>query len=146
MTGWEILNIDNDVTMSLYTSIFEQVKAKLPGNSDAEKYGSYQQGVANFSIGKVGIVEVYDYLRDLPADTKWKNGKIPSPVVFLSATKHYSFPKSLSILGFGEGGIKPVFVDLDTRMDTNVLDQKLNECLENHVPVMVVGGIVGTTE
>lgn len=146
LTGWEILNIDNDVTMSLYSSIFEKVKIKLPGENDAEKYGNYQQGVANFSIGKVGIVDMYDYLRDLPADPKWPNGKIPSPVVFLSATKHYSFPKSLSILGFGEGGVKTVFVDLDTRMEIKELDARLAECLENHVPVMVVAGICGTTE
>jgi len=43
---------------------------------------------------------VYDYLREI-GDEKWVNGIIPSPVVILSATKHYSFPKSLSILGFG---------------------------------------------
>lgn len=147
LTGWEILNIDNDVTMSLYSSIFETLKVKLPGDDDAAKYSSYQQGVANFSLGKVGIVEVYDYLRDFPeVDPKWKNGKIPSPVVFLPATKHYSFPKSLSILGFGEGGIKPVFVDLDTRMDMKKLDEHLTKCLENHIPVMVVGGVCGTTE
>ena len=31
-------------------------------------------------------------------------------------------------------------------MDTTKLEQRLNQCAENHIPVLVVVGIVGSTE
>ncbi len=45
---------------------------------------------------------MYDFLRQV-GDEKWVDGIVPPPVVLLSSTKHYSFPKSMSILGLGEG-------------------------------------------
>ena len=50
------------------------------------------------------------------------------------------------MLGVGEGSIEKIEVDLDTRMDTTKLEQRLNQCAENHIPVLVVVGIVGSTE
>ena len=37
-------------------------------------------------------------------------------------------------------------MDLDSRINITELEKKLNECLENKVPVLVVAGLVGTTE
>lgn len=59
----------------------------------------------SFSLGKVGLFKIYGYLQALGKDNeKWKvNGEceIPSPILIVSGAKHYSIPKSLSVLGFG---------------------------------------------
>ena len=39
-----------------------------------------------------------------------------------------------------------VHVDLNTRVDTIALEEKLNECVEKHIPVLAVVGVAGSTE
>lgn len=92
---------------------------------------------------------MYDWLREIRAEenaTYWPNGVIPSPVLLCSATKHYSIPKGLSLLGFGENNAQKIEVDKDSRMSTEKLRAKLNSLLESKTPVLVVAAIVGTTE
>lgn len=92
---------------------------------------------------------MYDWLRKIlkkENGTYWPDGEIPSPVLLCSATKHYSIPKGLSLLGFGEDNVHPIQVDKNSRMSTEKLRLKLTECLNTKTPVLVVTGIVGTTE
>lgn len=82
----------------------------------------------------------------LSPDPLWPNNRVPSLRSFYSATGHYSMPKAVSLLGMGEANLQKIEVDLDTRIDTVKLEAKLNECLAKHIPVLVVVGIVGSTE
>ena len=54
LTAWELFNIDNDETMNLYDRLFE----KIGGD-----YGVYQDGVSQFTVGKAGLIKIYDWLR-----------------------------------------------------------------------------------
>ena len=166
LTAWELLNIDNDCVMKLYEDawlIYESSSNPKPSYSD------YQNAVAKYSIGKAGIVSIFKWLRKIAK----KNGEniwidedgdysIPSPCVLASAAKHYSIPKSLSVLGFGEGGvgkddflgIETVQTDVDGRMriypahenDTECLVAKLQHCVDKHIPILAAISIAGTTE
>lgn len=65
---------------------------------------------------------------------------------FVSATKHYSWPKGGAISGIGSGNFIDVDVDEDARMDTDDLEDRLNECLKSETPVFGVVAIIGSTE
>lgn len=97
------MNISNDETMELYDRAFKKIYG-----ADAEKpenYTVYQNGVAKFSVGKIGLISMYEDLADINVSNpvpEWSSLKrIPKPKIFVSATAHYSIHKSLSILGLG---------------------------------------------
>ena len=69
-----------------------------------------------------------------------------SPILICSAAKHYSIPKGISLLGFGDDQVHTIQVDKESRMNITSLRAKLQSCVDNKVPVLVVAGIVGTTE
>lgn len=123
LNAWEIMNISNEETMNLYDRVFKKIYG-----ADADKpenYSVYQNGVAAFSVGKVGLMEMYEDLADINAEhplPEWACLKrLPKPKVFVSATAHYSIHKSLSILGLGEQAVEKVIVDLDSRVDISAL-------------------------
>lgn len=92
---------------------------------------------------------MYDWLSEInhaKPEPAWVNHKVPKHKSFVSATGHYSIRKGASILGLGEGSVEKVIVDLDSRICIEALTIKLNECLTKKIPVLVVAGIVGTTE
>ena len=143
------MNVRNDDALTLFTELFKKV---YPSEENAEEnYAKYQSELGQFTIGKAGIPDMYNWLEDineLNPDEKWagNKGRVPKPKVFVAASVHYSIAKSLSILGFGEAAVEKVPVDKDTRLCMNELRNKLQHCLDNHIPVLAVAGIVGTTE
>lgn len=131
--------------MLLYDRAFKTV---YPGEADPNSYKIFQDGVAAFSVGKVGLIDIYGWLSEINfahPEPEWK-GRVPTVRIFASATYHYSFKKSASILGLGEKAAEKIVVDLDSRLSIPALTKKLNDCLHNKIPVLVVVGIVGTTE
>ncbi len=107
-------------------------KTIYPKNQQNEKnFAIYQDGVSKHSIGKRGFFYLYQQLILLNNSNpipEW-NGIVPDFKVFVSATAHYSIRKSLSILGFGEGAVEPIVVDLDSRVCVDALKAKLQKCL-----------------
>jgi hypothetical protein len=147
LTAWELVNISNEDTMHLYDLAFQTLYKDH--TEDPKNYSQYQDGVSKYSIGKVGLIDMYDWLSDIDhvhPQAEWKHHKIPRHKSFVSATAHYSLRKSASILGLGESSVEKVVVDLDSRVCVAALKKRLNDCLKEKVPVLVVVGIVGTTE
>lgn len=148
LNAWEIMNVSNEETMKLYDRAYKMLYGAE--SEKPENYTIYQNGVAQYSIGKVGLIEMYEDLADINALhplPEWTNLKrLPKPKIFVSATAHYSIHKSLSILGLGEKAVEKVVVDLDSRVNIEALKKKLDECLAKKIPVLGVVGIVGTTE
>src|SRR5207245_10530046 len=69
-----------------------------------------------------------------------------APVVFAPATRHYSWPKAMTLLGLGQNSLKSIPVDLQARMDVGELKKKLDECLDEKQPVIAVVAVIGSTE
>ena len=63
-----------------------------------------------------------------------------------SATRHYSWPKGAAILGIGANNMVSIPVTIRARMDLDQLRYSLGLCLRDHIPVMNVVAIIGTTE
>lgn len=68
------------------------------------------------------------------------------PVLFVPASKHYSWPKAMHHLGLGESNLKYIELDEKGRLDVENLKRKIFACLKEKVPILGVVAVVGTTE
>ncbi|KAF2070841.1 hypothetical protein CYY_007845 [Polysphondylium violaceum] len=72
--------------------------------------------------------------------------ELNDPVLFASASGHYSLPKAAALLGLGSDSLKLIPVDLHTRMDTTNLRAQLQACISHHIPIINVTCVQGSTE
>jgi len=75
-----------------------------------------------------------------------KQYNVKPPVVLISYTNHYSWPKSAAVLGIGSENLIHVPVDNNARMDIDELDKCLAKCLGEGRTVYSVVAIIGSTE
>ncbi|KAJ7784620.1 PLP-dependent transferase [Mycena metata] len=68
------------------------------------------------------------------------------PRYYISGTKHYSWPKGAAIAGLGSEQMMDVPIDIDAHIDTKILRERLQECLDQQFPVFAVVAIIGSTE
>lgn len=73
-------------------------------------------------------------------------GDMPTPVLMAPATAHYSWPKSMALLGLGTESRVVIPVDADGRMLMPALRAALDRCLDEGRPVMQVTAVIGSTE
>ena len=67
------------------------------------------------------------------------------PVVLAPATAHYSWSKGMKLLGLGRAQLRAV-PQHDMRMDAAALAEMLDDCARRRQPVLMVVGVLGTTE
>jgi glutamate/tyrosine decarboxylase-like PLP-dependent enzyme len=125
---WEILNLPIDEVVALPYRIRDQY------GIDLKVVHKALQGYALQNIGLVAFQR--RFLRDVPRE----------PVVLVPSTRHYSRDKAGTLLGLGQDSIVKVPVDLDARMSTDALEQRLNACLAEERPVLAVVAVIGTTQ
>lgn len=128
LDAWSLLNLKVDDILG------------LPARLTAE-YGvaadTITQAMAAHSLQHLGIQEL---ARRSAADLS------VSPVLFVPATKHYSFPKAAAVLGIGSANVIDVPVDEDARMSLAELEKLLRACLADKRPVYTVVAVIGSTE
>lgn len=127
LTTWQLLNLLADDVLA------------IPNRFSAE-FGLDRQAITDsispYSLQSLGIAGfARKYLAGI------RDGR-----VFVPGTKHYSWPKAAAILGLGAANMISVAVDLDARLDIADLTTRLDECLANHVPVISVVAVIGSTE
>jgi glutamate/tyrosine decarboxylase-like PLP-dependent enzyme len=128
LSAWELLNLPQDLVLSLPQRLNKEfgIASNVFANA-VEKYSLQNLGIWNFARR---------FLGDITHD----------PVVLVSGTKHYSFPKAAALLGLGSDNLVNVSVDLDARMDMADLRRRLQKCLDEQRPVIAVVAVIGTTE
>lgn len=128
LDAWSLLNLKVDDILG------------LPARLTAE-YGvaadTITRAMAGHSLQHLGIQEL---ARRSAADLS------VSPVLFVPATKHYSFPKAAAVLGIGSANVIDVPVDQDARMSLAELEKLLRACLADKRPVYTVVAVIGSTE
>jgi glutamate/tyrosine decarboxylase-like PLP-dependent enzyme len=67
------------------------------------------------------------------------------PVVLAPATAHYSWSKGVKLLGLGRAQLCKVD-ERDMRLDPDALERILERCAREDQPVLLVVGVLGTTE
>lgn len=124
---WQLVNITCDETLGLPQRLETEFAISIADLSAATN---------EFAVQDMGIYGFgQKFLSDLAA-----------PVVFVSGTKHYSFPKAAALLGLGANNLIDVPVDVNARMDVNELERLLDDCLQHQRPVLAVVSVIGTTE
>ena len=128
LDNWTILNLPIDEVLSIADNITKQFNIDL---------ATFSKLVANYTIQNMGYHDILTkYLPDIKS----------SPVSMCSATRHYSWPKGAAILGIGANNMVSIPVTIRARMDLDQLRYSLGLCLRDHIPVMNVVAIIGTTE
>lgn len=127
LTPWQLMNLPIDEVLGLAPRI-----AKVAGLAPAV----IEAALSRHSVQALGLVAFHRrYL-----------GEIDAPVLLAPATAHYSWPKSMSLIGLGRESLRTIRVDLSGRMDMVALRAALDACLDGQQPVMQVTAVLGSTE
>ena len=127
LDAWGRLNLGVDVVLALPTRLQDEFGI---ASADLDAI------LTGYSVQGVGLVRLTsEYLPGVPA------GVVVGP-----GTMHYSWPKAAAILGLGTDNLVRVPVDLDARMDVDLLRAELDRCLDEKRPVIQVVAVVGSTE
>ncbi|KAH8426863.1 uncharacterized protein LDX57_004590 [Aspergillus melleus] len=126
LTSWELMNLAPSVILNLPTRLQKEY-----GVSPSFLESSLQQHLVQTTGMKL--------LEDEFGITK------PAKF-FVSATRHYSWPKGGAITGMGSDRFVDVKVDKHARMDITALKEELDESFGNETPVFGVIVIMGSTE
>ena len=127
LDAWAQLNLGVDEVLAIPTRLHTEFG--VPTDALDESL----QGYSIQGLGLLGLTDAH------------LKGVAPG-VVIGPGTMHYSWPKAAALLGLGSGQLIRVPVDLDARMDVDLLREELDRCLDARRPVIQVVAVVGSTE
>ena len=127
MTTWELLNLTIDETLDHANNINTNFGIDIDTiNNAIEPYLIQSTGIIEFSRKYLSEVE--------------------NPVLFGTATKHYSWPKNAAALGIGKDSFINITIDEDARMDIENLTSQIDNAIKNKHPILMVVVVLGSTE
>lgn len=127
---WELLNIPSGAALDAADSF----RAAVGSSSDALEI------LASHSLAGLGYQE---FGRRLVQEF---DDSLPSGVVLVPSTAHYSWEKICRALGIGGAQLVHVPVDGRFRMDPAALEAELHRLAERRQPVIACVSVIGTTE
>lgn len=136
---WTLLNRDTDTILGLREKLITEYLTKNPNLSKDKAEEKIDDELDNFTISGKGIHRFF-------AEVELDNPKIKSGIVIMSATAHYSLLKVTEALGIGKKQIIYIPVDEHFRMDISRLEEALNNCLTEKIPIIALVSIVASTE
>lgn len=130
-TPWQLANLSIDQVVTLRHSTLSLARKEL-SQEDFERFCDAIEYARFEALGMVDFFEKYPSLRGAS--------------VLVPGTAHYSWEKSLKILGWGKRNLITVRTDAHMRMDIQHLREILEEHAANKRPVLAIIGVLGTTE
>ena len=130
-TVWELLNISIEKTPIILDK-FSKI--------EMEEGISLKSLINQYSISTLGDWDYWQLIE------KQFDQAITSPVIIAPATSHYSWSKASNLFGIGRQNILQVKVDKNLVMDVVHLNEVLNYCNENKIPIIQIVCVLGTTE
>ena len=127
---WELVNLTCDEILKIPGKIAEL------GSDPKPESEVWEILMHRYSLGARGFFAFAE---------RFTRDGVGSPVVIVPSSKHYSWPKSTSVLGLGyesklfeettppRKGLLNVPVDADARMGKDALSDVLNDCLNNKI-------------
>jgi len=125
LSVWELLNLTPDEILDIPDKLSRSYGITSAYLEKVMKKHSIQ------SVGKDAIERQYGI-----APMRW----------MVSATNHYSWPKSCALTGIGSANMIGVKIDNEACLDLGHLREVLEEHLANEVGVYAVTAIIGSTE
>ena len=127
---WELLNLEPDAVLDSFEHFRRQLDDPFRGAEAVTRHGLSGLGYQEF--GRRLAVGFGDAL--------------PSGVVLVPSTAHYSWEKTCRALGIGGEQLVHVPVDRRFRMDPGALEETLHELADRRQPVIACVSVIGTTE
>jgi glutamate/tyrosine decarboxylase-like PLP-dependent enzyme len=128
-TAFEAFSLPRDEGVQLFDRWLAWLAALAPGDR-----ARWRSRVEAERLEQRGIADFFARHRDIRV-----------PVVLAPTTAHYSWSKGTKLLGLGRAQLWKVD-ERDMRMDADALEQTLATCAREQQPVLLVVGVLGTTE
>ena len=141
-SAWELLNLPIDEGIDLFDKLVEAINEREAetGSENATTVDKVFDWVKEFTLEELGGLSFYDMFQDelcgVSIGGRW----------FCPGSRHYSWDKGANILGIGRRNLIKIPVDINCRLDTDVLRRELELCLEKRIPVIGVTVVLGTTQ
>lgn len=170
LDNWQLINLTCDEILSIPKAIAEKVyedeiKKAVDNEKDEKKKKQVKIEATEKALSKVWSVLKSKYSLNSLGISAFSNSfcqDLHSPAVIVPSSKHYSWPKSASVLGLGSSGyvlnnsdslhdlkrcgMINVTVDESARMDLDNLKAVLEKCVAQKKPVLMVVAVIGSTE
>jgi glutamate/tyrosine decarboxylase-like PLP-dependent enzyme len=99
-------------------------------------YTILEKRIARLAVRTLGMHAFHKMVSDQTGED------LPLPLVYISKSSHYSWEKSMDILGLGQAQLVNVNMDNGYRMDVDDLHQKFN----HQMPTLAIIGILGSSK
>ena len=126
---WQLGNLPAATAIAL----FEAWLARL-ADAGADERARLAAALAQQRVESLGIAEFFR-----------RHPQLDAPWVITPVTAHYSWPKAVKLLGLGSAQLRTV-PERAMRMDADALDALLDQAQRQHQSVLMVVGVLGTTE
>ena len=128
MTPWELMNVPLEAVLKLREHLLRMPDAQILRRLDACSVAS--KGMLGFYRAFEGVV----------------GERLPEPVLLVPATKHYSWVKTMDLLGGGREQIVELPLDEHYRIDPEAFRAMLEDLATSQVPVLGLVAVLGSTE
>ena len=142
-SAWELLNIPIDEGINLFDKIVDFINEQETelGTANLTSFDEIFKWVQEYTLEELGGLGFYEKFRDELTEVTSVTGRW-----FCPGSRHYSWDKGANILGIGRQNMCKIPVDINCRMDPELLRQELQKCLDNKIPVIGVTVVFGTTQ
>lgn len=130
-TAWQLANLSIDQVVSLRREVLSVARQVL----SADAFEGFCDKIEGERLEALGMVDFFGLYPELQGAS-----------VLVPGTAHYSWEKSLKILGWGKRNLITVRTDAHMRMDIAHLQEILEQHLKEERPVLAIIGVLGTTE
>lgn len=138
MSAWELINLSPRQALDLKDRLLQAYVAAHPELTPQEAVATAMARLKAHDILTLGDQAFFARLSG--------RDRLNPPVLYVPQTMHYSLLKNAGVLGIGSGQVAPVPIDEAYRMDAGLLGRELVRALAERRPVIMVIGVVGSTE
>jgi glutamate/tyrosine decarboxylase-like PLP-dependent enzyme len=128
---WELVNLCLDATIDMRQRFVQVMREE----ASSEQIAAFSRAVRSRRIESMGMAGFFQAHSDLEP-----------PRVLVPSSAHYSWEKSMKVLGLGTENLIRIDVDRNMRLDIEHARRELEGCLERCTPVLAAVGVLGTTE
>ena len=128
MTPWELMNVSLEAALKLRETLIRMPDARVLRRLD---------DLSVASKGMLGFYRAFEGVFGTP---------LPEPVLLVPATKHYSWVKTVDLLGGGREQIIELPLDEHYRIDPEAFRGVLEDLSDSQVPVLGLVAVLGSTE
>jgi len=131
---WEVINLIPEE----FFDFLDRVARLLSSETSLDISKGHEilhSAIEGYDVRALGVVE---FSRKHPVIANM-------PRVIAAATRHYSWPKAVTMLGLGSNSLVSIPVGMDGRVKIDQIDKAIDELIEKKIPILLVVSVHGST-